>query len=157
MKHAALAIVGLCVAVAAANPMKREPGMLRATGSFDVTLKPLDAYAKSDSPLLGRMSIDKQYHGDLEATARGEMLTGMTAVKESGVYVAVERVSGTLGVKRGTFIMHHTGVMERGAQPHLAITIVNDSGTDELAGISGTMTIDIKDGKHFYTLEYSLK
>ena len=92
---------------------------------------------QSDSPLLGRMSIDKQYHGDLEATARGEMLTGMTAVKESAWYVAVERVSGTLGVKRGTFIMHHTGVMERGAQPHLSITIVNDSGTDDLAGISG--------------------
>jgi hypothetical protein len=76
------------------------------------------------------MSLDKQYHGDLEATAKGEMLTAMTAVKES-VYVAVERVSGALHGKRGTFMMHHTGVMERETQ-RLAIAIVSDSGTDEL-------------------------
>ena len=128
--------------------------MLRATGSFDVTLTPLDAYAKLDSPLLGRMSLDKQFHGDLAGTSKGEMLTGMTEVKNSGVYVAIERFAGTLNGKRGTFIMHHTGVMDRGAQ-HLSIAIVPDSGTDQLAGINGTMTIDIKDGKHFYTLEYT--
>jgi hypothetical protein len=156
VKHAALAIVGLCVAVAAANPMKREPGMLRATGSFDVTLKPLDAYAQSDSPLLGRMSIDKQYHGDLEGTGLGQMLAGMAAeVKDSGAYVAIERVRGTLQGRTGSFAVHHRGVMTRGAQD-LAITIVPDSGTGELAGITGTMTIDIRDGKHYYGLDYSL-
>jgi len=83
------------------------------------------------------------------------MLTGMTEVKNSGVYVAVERFAGTVNGKRGTFIMHHTGIMERGAQ-RLSITIVPDSGTDQLAGISGSMSIDIKDGKHFYSLDYSL-
>jgi len=130
--------------------------MSRAAGAFEVTVRPLDAYASAESPGLGRMSLDKQYHGDLEATAQGEMLTAMTAVKESGVYVAVERVSGTLHGKRGTFMMHHTGVMERGAQ-RLAIAIVPDSGTDELAGIEGTMTIEIKDKKHYYSIEYSQK
>ena len=130
--------------------------MSRAAGAFEVTVRPLDVYASAESPGLGRMSLDKQYHGDLEATAKGEMLTAMTAVKESGVYVAVERVSGTLHGKRGTFMMHHTGVMERGAQ-RLAIAIVSDSGTDELAGIEGTMTIEIKDKKHYYSIEYSQK
>ena len=128
--------------------------MSRAAGFFEVTVRPLDAYASAESPALGRMSLDKQYHGDLEATAKGEMLTAMTAVKDSAVYVAVERVSGTLHGKRGTFMMSHTGVMERGAQ-RLAIAIVPDSGTDELAGIGGTMTIEIKDKKHYYSIEYS--
>lgn len=130
--------------------------MNHATGSFDVTVRPLEAYAKEDTPLLGRMSLDKQYHGDLDGTAKGEMLTGMTVVKDSGVYVAVERFSGSLHGKRGTFIMHHTGIMERGAQ-RLSIAIAADSGTEELKGLSGTMTIDIKDGKHSYILEYLQK
>src|SRR5438067_722944 len=120
--------------------MQKGAGMSRATGSFDVTVKPLDAYAKADTPLLGRMSVDKQYHGDLDGIGKGEMLTGMTDVKDSAVYVAIERFAGTLAGKRGTFLMHHTGVMERGAQ-HLSITIVPDSGTGELAGLSGTVTI----------------
>jgi hypothetical protein len=101
------------------------------------------------------MSIDKQYHGDLEGNAKGEMLTGMTSVKDSGVYVAVERFTGTLGGKRGSFILHHTGIMSRGAQ-QLAVTVVPDSGTAELAGLSGTLNIIIADGKHLYEFDYSL-
>ena len=133
-----------------------QPVPRRAAGSFDVTLKPLDAYATAEHPMLGRMSVDKQYHGDLEAAAKGEMLMGMTDVKNSAVYVAIERVTGTLHGKRGSFILHHTGVMSRGDQ-HLMITVVPDSGTDQLAGLTGTLSIDItQDGKHNYTFQYTL-
>lgn len=126
-----------------------------AAGSFDVIVKPLEAYAQ-DGQGPGRMSLDKQYHGDLEATAKGEMLTGLTAIKDSGVYVAVERVSGSLHGRRGTFMLYHTGVMTRGAQD-LRITVVPDSGTGDLTALTGTLAIDITpDGKHTYTLDYTL-
>jgi hypothetical protein len=101
------------------------------------------------------MGVEKQYHGDLEATAKGEMLTAQSEMKDSGVYVAVERVTGTLKGKRGSFAMHHTGVMNRG-KPELKITVIPDSGTDELHGLTGTMNIKIDNGKHFYDFEYSL-
>ena len=101
------------------------------------------------------MTIDKQFHGDLEATSKGEMLTVGTAIKNTAVYVAVERVSGTLHGKTGTFALHHTGVMNRGAAS-LAITVVPDSGTGELAGLTGTMSIEIVNGKHSYVFEYAL-
>jgi len=101
------------------------------------------------------MSIDKQFQGDLEATSQGEMLTAGTAVQGSAGYVAIERVSGTLHGRRGTFILQHSGTMTRGA-PQLAVTVVPDSGTGELAGLSGRMTITIADGKHSYELEYAL-
>ena len=111
---------------------------------------------QSTDPVLGRMTADKQYHGDLDGTAKGEMLTGMTAVKDSAVYVAVERVTATLGGRRGSFILSHIGTMTRGAQ-NLSITVVPDSGTDQLTGIAGKMSITIdKDGKHFYDFEYTL-
>jgi hypothetical protein len=101
------------------------------------------------------MSIDKRFHGDLEATSRGEMLSAMTAVKGSAAYSAVEHVSGTLGGRRGTFVLQHTGVMARGAQ-RLGITVVPDSGTGELAGLAGTMQIHVEGGKHSYTFDYTL-
>ena len=104
---------------------------------------------------IGRMSIDKQYHGDLEATGLGQMLAGMGAVADSGAYVAIERVRGTLHGRTGTFAVHHRGIMTRGAQD-LVVTVIPDSGTEELTGITGTMTIDIKDGTHFYGFDYTL-
>ena len=105
---------------------------------------------------LGRMSIDKQFHGDIEATSKGEMLTAMTSVKGSAGYVAIERVTGTLKRKKGTFALLHTGTMARGKQS-LVITVVPDSGTGDLAGLSGTMAIRIEaGGKHFYDLEYEI-
>lgn len=129
--------------------------MSHAAGAFDVKVTPVAA-AAGEEPSVGRMTIDKQYHGDLEATGKGQMLTGMSAVEGSGVYVAVERVSGTLGGRKGTFMLHHVGTMERGA-PNLSIRVVPDSGTDELVGLKGTMTIEVKEGgKHFYAFEYSL-
>ncbi len=105
--------------------------------------------------MLARMSIDKQFVGDLAATSKGEMLSAGTSVKGSAGYVAIERVVGTLGGRRGSFVLQHNGVMTRGA-PQLTITVVPDSGTGALAGLSGTMAIIIADGKHSYELDYSL-
>lgn len=126
-----------------------------ASGTFEVTLNPQPADDYADGGALGRLSIDKQFHGDLEATSRGQMLTGMTGVKGSAGYVAIERVSGTLAGRRGTFVLQHSGTMTRGA-PQLSVTVVPDSGTEQLAGLSGTMVIDVANGKHAYKFEYTL-
>jgi len=123
-----------------------------AKGEFDVKVTPVAQDAASG---LGRMSLDKTFRGDLVGTSVGEMLTAMSQVEGSGVYVAVERVTGSLSGRKGSFALHHTGVMERG-KPSLTVTVVPDSGTDGLAGISGKLTIEITGGKHFYELEYSL-
>jgi hypothetical protein len=127
---------------------------LHAKGTFDVKVAPV-AEDKAEGSTLGRYSLDKHYHGDLEATAKGEMLTAGTDVKGSAGYVAVERVTGTLAGRKGSFVLQHTGTMNRGA-PTLTVSVVPDSGTDELAGLTGTLTIIIADGKHSYSLEYSL-
>lgn len=129
--------------------------MRRATGSFDVQLAPLTPYVQEAGSMLGRLSIDKQFHGDLEATSRGEMLSAGTAVKGSAGYVAIERVSGTLHGLRGTFVLQHTGTMTRGA-PSLSVTVVPDSGTDQLLGLVGSMTIIIEGAAHSYDFEYDL-
>jgi hypothetical protein len=127
--------------------------MQHATGTFDVKLTP----STGPDPTLGRMTLDKQYHGDLEATAKGEMLTAMSAdVKNSGVYVAVERVTGTLKGRTGTFALYHTGIMDRGAQ-QLIVTVVPDSGAGQLTGITGKLTIKIESGKHFYEFDYMVR
>jgi uncharacterized protein DUF3224 len=127
----------------------------RATGPFDVKITP-QAPDLPDAPMLGRMAIDKQYHGDLEAAAIGQMLTAGTDTKASGAYVAVERVSGTLKGRSGTFLLYHRGVMTRGT-PDLMISVVPDSGTGELTGLTGAMTIVIAPGgTHSYEFEYAL-
>ena len=124
-----------------------------ARGPFDVTLAPQqDAGAPAT---LGRMTIDKRFHGDLEATSQGQMLSAMTDTKGSAGYVAVERVTGTLAGRRGSFVLQHSGTMNRGA-PQLSVTVVPDSGTGELAGLAGAMTVTIADGKHSYEFEYTL-
>jgi hypothetical protein len=125
-----------------------------ANGPFEVKLTPLTPSDTGDGTL-GRLSIDKQFHGDLEGASKGEMLTGATSVKTSAGYVAIERFSGTLHGRSGTFILQHSGTMNRGA-PHLIITVVPDSGSGELTGLAGTMTIDIVAGKHSYDFEYTL-
>ena len=125
---------------------------MHATGTFDVKLTP-----QPTDPMMGRMTIAKELHGDLEGTSAGEMLTAMTSVKGSAGYVAVEKFTGTLSGRRGSFILQHHATMARGAQ-HLAIEVVPDSGTDQLTGISGTMSITIgSDGKHFYDLAYEIR
>ena len=124
-----------------------------ATGPFEVKLTPQDD--KGD-PTLGRMSIDKQFHGDLEGTSKGQMLTGMSDVKGSGAYVAIEKVDGTLQGRKGTFILHHVGIMNRG-NPNLTVEVVPDSGTGQLQGLTGKMNIIIAPGgAHSYDFEYTL-
>ena len=128
--------------------------MAQAKGEFDVKVVPQTDPTEFE-PAIGRMTIDKQFHGDLEAISKGQMLSAMSSVKGSGGYVAIERVNGTLSGRRGTFVLQHIGTMDRG-KPHLAITVVPDSGTDQLTGISGSLTIDIVEGKHFYAFEYTI-
>jgi Protein of unknown function (DUF3224) len=122
---------------------------------FDVTLKPQSSDDIGDGVPLARLSIDKRYHGELEASGTGEMLTALTAVKGSAAYVAIERVRGALQGRKGSFVIQHGGTMTRGA-PSLAISVVPDSGTGELAGIAGKMAVVIADGKHSYDFEYTL-
>lgn len=125
----------------------------RATGPFDVKIAPLETYVKGDAGL-GRFSIDKQYHGALEATAAGEMLSAGSAAS-SGGYVAIERVAGTLDGRTGTFVLQHSATMDAGT-PLMSITVVPGSGTGALAGITGRMDIVIDAGKHSYVFEYTL-
>ncbi len=130
-----------------------------AAGTFEVKVAPPPGEKAPDpnsgDSSLGRMTIDKQFHGDLEGTSKGQMLTAGTAVKGSAGYVAIERVSGTLQGRSGTFVLQHSGTMTRGAF-QLTITVVPDSGTGQLAGLSGTMNIIIADGKHSYDFAYTL-
>ncbi len=125
--------------------------MNNAHGDFEVKLAP---QSPADAPI-GRMSIDKQFHGDLEATSKGEMLAFMTSVKGSAGYVAMEQVTGALNGRSGTFVLQHTGTMARGDQ-QLSVTVVPDSGTDELKGLTGKMTIIIANGKHSYDFDYEI-
>ena len=126
----------------------------QANGAFDVKVIPQTDDNPMD-PTIGRMSLDKQYHGPLEGTAKGVMLTGGTEVEGSGIYVAIERVNGKLDGQGGTFLLQHGGVMTRGV-PHLTITVVPDSGTGDLVGLAGKMMINIVEGKHFYEFEYTI-
>ena len=128
--------------------------MTRASGTFEVKVIPQVMDDKTDASL-GRMSLDKQFHGDLEATGKGEMLSATTSVKGSAGYVAIERVSGKLHGRSGSFVLQHSGTMTRG-EPQLTITVVPDSGTGKLVGLVGKMNINIVDGKHFYDFEYTL-
>jgi hypothetical protein len=128
-----------------------------ARGPFDLKLIPMtpddDSAAATN---VGRMTIEKTFHGDLEGTSKGQMLAIRTGVENSAGYVAMERVTATLHGKSGTFALQHSGVMTRGARG-LTVTVVPDSGTGELVGISGKMDIQIEGGKHSYELEYAIR
>lgn len=126
-----------------------------ATGTFEVNLLPQSLANADAGPLLGRLSINKTFSGDLQATSKGEMLSASTAVKGSAGYVAMECVTGTLHGKSGSFVLQHSGTLDRGA-PQLTVNVVPDSGTDELTGLSGTLSIRIADGKHSYTMDYEI-
>jgi len=127
----------------------------RATGTFEITMTPQPPYDAAEGVTLGRTKIDKRFHGALEATSVVEMLSAGTSVKGSAGYVAIEKVVGTLEGRSGSFVLQHSGTMTRGV-PQLTVSVVPDSGTGELTGIAGTMTIDIVDGKHLFTLNYRL-
>ncbi len=126
-----------------------------ASGTFEVKLTPQAPDEEAGDASVGRMTIDKQFHGDLEGTSNGQMLTAGTDVKGSAGYVAIEKVSGTLQGRRGAFILQHSGTMTRG-EPQLTITVVPDSGAGELVGLAGRLDIKIEDGKHSYDFEYTL-
>ncbi len=126
-----------------------------AKGTFEVSIKPLSVENASQDDKLGRMSIDKTIAGDLIATTNGQMLTAGTDIKGSAGYVAIEKVSGTLNGRKGTFILQHTATMNRG-QPTMNIHVVPDSGTDGLTGLEGNFKIEIIDGEHRYELSYQL-
>jgi uncharacterized protein DUF3224 len=129
---------------------------IEASGTFEVKVQVQKADNKeAESAKLGRMSLDKQFHGELEATSAGEMLSVGTEVAGSAGYVAMERVNGTLHGRAGSFALQHSGTMTRG-EPQLSVTVVPDSGTGQLAGIAGTMAITIVAGKHLYEFRYTL-
>lgn len=127
-----------------------------ATGSFEVKLTPQTLSEPAAPSALGRLAIEKQFHGDLEAKSCGEMLSAMGAVQGSAGYVALERVTGSLHGRKGSFVLQHNGTMNRG-DPGLSIHVVPDSGTDELAGLSGTMKIIIVNGAHSYEFDYTIR
>lgn len=127
----------------------------QAAGAFDVTVTPQPAETGVGDESIGRMALSKQFHGDLQASALGQMLATRTATPGSAAYVALDRVTGSLHGLQGSFSLHHSGSMDRGV-PTLDIVIVPDSGTDALAGISGRLRIRIEGGRHFYELDYEL-
>jgi Protein of unknown function (DUF3224) len=129
--------------------------MRHARGTFEVKLAPLAGGEAVDGVSLGRMSLDKQFKGGLEGRGQGEMQTALTAVQGSAGYVAIERFTGKLDGREGSFVLQHSGLMNRGA-PSLVVTIVPDSGTGQLVGLAGTMVIEITGGEHRYDVEYSL-
>jgi hypothetical protein len=132
---------------------RNTPVSHRASGAFEVKVAPLEPYNRDDK-LLGRFSIDKQFHGGLEATSKGEMLSAGSP-SGSGGYVAIEKVMGKLDGRSGSFVLQHNATMEHG-KPNLNIIVVPGSGTEELSGIAGKMDIIIEGGKHSYVFDYTL-
>jgi hypothetical protein len=141
----------LCLTLPSANAEEKgRPMSQRANGSFEVKMEPLTAEA------FPRLKLKKMFRGDLEGTSEGEMMSVQGAVEGSGAYVAIERVTGSLGGRKGTFALVHNGTMRRGGEFNLTIRVVPDSGTGELAGLTGTMEIAIEGGDHSYKFEYTL-
>lgn len=130
--------------------------MAQVHGSFDVKLAVEGEEDKAPGSSLGRMSIEKHFHGALEGTSKGQMLTGTTDVQGSAGYVALERVTGTLQGRRGSFLLQHSGTMSKAGGYQLTITVVPDSGSGALVGLAGTLDIQVSEGKHSYTFVYTL-
>jgi hypothetical protein len=138
------------------TPTKKAIISLHASGPFEVKIDPQPPDEKGGGAAIGRMFLDKRFHGDLEATSKGTMLAAGTGAKNSsGGYVALEIVTGTLKGRTGTFVLQHSATMSRGV-PQLSVIVVPDSGTGQLAGLAGKMNINIADGKHSYDFEYTL-
>ena len=127
----------------------------KAAGTFTVEMKPQVAPDATDGNSLGRLSLDKVFEGDLVATGKGVMLTALTSTQGSAGYVAIERVTGSLHGRVGSFVFQHTGTMNRGS-PQLSITVIPDSGTGELEGLAGSFTLKEVGGSHLYEFDYSV-
>jgi hypothetical protein len=150
--HAArIAALGMALLVCTASGQAANP----AKGTFDIKMTPV---TEADKATLAssRLTSEKTFQGDLVGTSKGEMWSADTSVKGSAGYVAIEKVSGTLRGRSGGFTLLHHGTMRRGGDFKLMVVVVPDSGTGELVGIAGRMSIEIKDGKHFYEFEYTL-
>ncbi len=128
---------------------------MQAKGTFDVTLSKQPAPSGILSAQIGVMTLEKRFHGDLEASSLGQMLSVMGAVSGSAGYVAMERIIGSLDGRQGSFVLQHAGTMDRGVAKQM-ISVIPDSGTEALEGLSGTMAIEITGGEHFYTFDYAL-
>jgi hypothetical protein len=151
-----LGLAALQVPSSAPNSAQKGVSMtIHAKGTFEVKITPQTPDGKFEDATMGRMTIDKQFHGDLEATSKGQMLSAMTEIKGSAGYVAMERVTGTLHGHSGSFVLQHSASMTRGV-PLLSVTVVPDSGTGQLVGLTGKMDIVITAGKHSYDFEYTL-
>jgi hypothetical protein len=143
-----------CLALAA-TPSK-EPATMHAQGKFDVKVKPQTPdNPEAQASGLSRLSLDKRFHGVLDATSKGEMLASGDGTR-SGAYVALETVTGTLQGRSGSFVLMHSAVMRQGVPENWSVTVVADSGTGELTGLEGAMKIVIADGVHSYEFEYTL-
>ncbi|HTV57908.1 MAG TPA: DUF3224 domain-containing protein [Verrucomicrobiae bacterium] len=125
-------------------------------GTFEVKVTPVESAAIAGEPELSSMAIVKEFHGALEAASKGLMLGAGAPMKGSAGYVAIEKVAGTLGGRAGSFVLQHSGTMHRGML-ELSVTVVPGSGTGELSGLAGKMSIEIAAGKHFYTFDYTLE
>ena len=147
--------------MAAAFLFFQQPGLtkertpMQATGTFEVKVAPLPADDSVDTGGFGRLSIDKAFSGGLSGTSKGQMVGAFTAVEGSAGYVALERVTGTLNGRKGSFILQHNGTMQRGIST-MIVGVVPDSGTEDLTGLSGTMQIIIEGKKHSYVFDYTL-
>lgn len=150
-----LAAILITLSVAPLSAQKGTVMTNHARGSFDVKVTPQPQDDQAGGPF-SRLFLDKQFHGDLDATSKGQMLASGTGVDGSGAYVALEVVTGTLAGRRGSFILQHNGTMQKNV-PTLVVKVVPDSGTEQLVGLSGTMTIQVADGKHSYDFEYSIE
>lgn len=128
---------------------------MQAKGEFEVTRIPQGELEAGNGTSIGHSRFEKRFHGPLDATSVVHMLAVMSATPGSGAYVAIERIDGRLDGRRGSFFAQHNGVMDRG-KPSLDLTVVPDTGTDALTGLRGRIAIDIVDGKHFYTFDYTL-
>lgn len=151
---AALLLAGTPLTVRAESSAE-EPNMTHVRGTFEVKMNP-QAPGEGEPHSVGRMVLDKSYQGALDATGEGQMLAFRSSVEGSAGYVAMEVVEGSLDGKSGSFVLQHSGLMNRG-EPSLTLVVVPDSGTGELSGLSGTMDIIIEDGQHFYEFDYSLE
>ncbi|NHZ66399.1 DUF3224 domain-containing protein [Massilia genomosp. 1] len=148
---AALSLLAVLPPVSA----QASPVIARASGPFEITIIPAGVPEKEGRTVTARMALEKRYTGALAASGKGAMLTAVSDTRGSAAYVAIERVSGTLAGRKGGFVLQHAGTMRAGTS-QATITIVPDSGTEELSGISGAMTLTVVDGKHFYALDYAL-
>jgi len=129
---------------------------MKASGTFAVRLIPMDTYSDgTDGITLGRLAIEKEFEGELDATSTGEMLSASTSVEGSAGYVAIEQVTGNLSGRKGSFVLQHFGTMNRGSD-RLVLEVVPDSGSGGLSGLSGKMAIRIEGGQHYYEFEYEL-